>query len=181
MIFRTILWFFRSKRAATLGTGDVGRIRMRVLPTDIDTLGHVNNGMYLSLMDLGRVDLMIRAGVWRTLSAKGWYPVVASATITYRRSLQLWQKFTLETRLIGLDEKATYVEQRFTVDGEIFATAFVKARFLKKTGGTVSVAELTEATGWQHPGELPDWIGRWSADVALPPSRATAPSEWPVS
>lgn len=181
MIFRTILWFLRSRRAPTLGMDDVGRIRMRVLPTDIDTLGHVNNGMYLSLADIGRVDLMIRAGAWPVLTKLGWYPVVASATITYRRSLQLWQKFTLETRIIGVDAKATYAEQRFVVGGEIYATAFVKARFLKKSGGTVSVTELTDALQYENSGELPAWLERWSADVALPPSRATAPSEWSAS
>jgi YbgC/YbaW family acyl-CoA thioester hydrolase len=180
MIFRTILWVLRSRRASKLGMNDVGRIRMRVVPTDIDTLMHVNNGMYLSFMDIGRVDLMIRAGAWDVLTTNGWYPVVASATITYRRSLQLWQKFTLETRLVGLDAKATYVEQRFVVDGEIFATGFVKARFLKRTGGTVSVAELSDALGYDPSAPLPEWIERWSADVALPPSKATAPSNWPA-
>jgi YbgC/YbaW family acyl-CoA thioester hydrolase len=180
MIFRTILWVLRSKRAPQLGMNDVGRIRMRVVPTDIDTLMHVNNGMYLSFMDIGRVDLMIRAGAWDVLTRNGWYPVVASATITYRRSLQLWQRFTLETRLVGVDAKATYVEQRFVVGGEIFATAFVKARFLKKTGGTVTVAELTEALGYDTSAPLPEWLERWSTDVALPPSKASAPSEWPA-
>lgn len=181
MIFRTIVWFLRSRRSPKLSMADVGRIRMRVLPTDIDTLGHVNNGMYLSLMDIGRVDLMLRAGAWQKLATLGWYPVVASATITYRRSLELWQRFTLETRLIGVDAKATYIEQRFTVDGEIFAAAFVKARFLKKTGGTVSVAELSDALGYDPSAhDLPEWLRRWSTDVALPPSRATAPSQWPA-
>jgi len=181
MIFRTILWFLRSRRRPTLVITDVGRMRMRVLPTDIDTLRHVNNGMYLSLMDLGRVDLMIRAGAWQTFSRLGFYPVVASQTITYRRSLDLWQAFDLETRIIGLDAKAVYAEQRFVVDGEIYARGIVKARFLKKSGGTVPVAELTAALGVDLASlGLPAWIERWSSDVALPAARAAAPSEWSV-
>jgi YbgC/YbaW family acyl-CoA thioester hydrolase len=152
---------------------------MRVVLTDIDTLRHVNNGVYLSFMDLGRVDLMLRSGAWPALSKRGYYPVVASQTISYRKSLQLWQRFDLETRLIGLDAKAVYCEQRFTVDGEIYARGFVKARFLKKTGGTVSVAELTDAVGADLAElALPTWVEQWSTDVSLPPSKAPAPSEW---
>jgi len=152
---------------------------MRVTLTDIDTLRHVNNGMYLSFMDLGRVDLMIRSGAWPALSKRGYYPVVASQTISYRRSLQLGQRFDLETKLIGLDAKAVYCEQRFTVDGEIYARGFVKARFLKKSGDTVSVAELTDAVGTDLADlTLPAWVEQWSADVSLPPSKAPAPSEW---
>jgi YbgC/YbaW family acyl-CoA thioester hydrolase len=182
MIFRTILWFLRSSRRSRLKITDVGRMPLRVVPTDIDTLRHVNNGVYLSYMDLGRVDLMIRSGAWSALSKLGYYPVVASQTISYRRSLELWQRFELETRLIGLDAKAVYCEQRFTVGGEIYARGFVKARFLKKSGGTVSVAELTDAVGTELAAvELPAWVEQWSSDVALPPSKAPAPSEWPAS
>ena len=179
MLFRTIIWFLRSSRRNRLKITDVGRMSMRVVLTDIDTLRHVNNGMYLSFMDLGRVDLMLRSGAWPALSKRGYYPVVASQTISYRKSLQLWQKFDLETRLIGLDAKAVYCEQRFTVDGEIYARGFVKARFLKKSGGTVTVAELTDAVGTDLAElELPEWLEQWSTDVSLPASRAPAPSDW---
>lgn len=179
MIYRTIFYFLRSRRASRLGVHDVGRVTLRVLPTDLDTLRHVNNGIYLSLMDLGRTDLLIRSGIYATFSKLGYYPVISSETITFRRSLQPWQRVILETRIVGYDAKAVFVEQRFVVDGEIFATGFVRARFLKKSGGTVSMDELVAAVGID-PADipLPEWLGRWSEDVALPPSRAAAPSHW---
>lgn len=152
---------------------------MRVVPGDLDVLNHVNNGVYLSLMDLGRMDLMIRSGMWQRMRERGWYPVAASATVTYRRSLQPWQRYTLETRMIGFDEKALYVEQRFVVEGEVFAVGHMRARFLKKTGGTVSISELAELGGID-PASLPvpQWMLDWAAGVALPPSRAAFASDW---
>ena len=179
MIYRTIFYFLRSRRRPSLHPHDVGRLPLRVLPTDLDTLRHVNNGIYLSLMDLGRVDLLVRAGISQTFNKLGYYPVVSNETISFRRSLQPWQRFTLETRLVGYDTKAVFVEQRFVVDGEVFATGFVRARFLKKSGGTVTIAELADAIGID-PSTLPvpEWLVRWSADVALPASRASAPSVW---
>ena len=180
MIYRTLFYLFRARRSPKLDPHDVGRIRLRVLPTDLDTLRHVNNGIYLSLMDLGRTDLLVRSGIYATFNRLGYYPVVSNETVSFRRSLQPWQRFVLETRIVGYDAKAIFVEQRFVVEGEIYAVGFIRARFLKKTGGTVTVAELADATGidpTQVP--VPEWLVRWSTDVALPPSRATAPSTWP--
>ena len=54
-----------------------------------------------------------------------------------------------------------------------------RARFLKRSGGTVTVAELLETIGWD--GEqpvLPEWVNDWAEHVALPVSRAEAPSIW---
>jgi hypothetical protein len=104
---------------------------------------------------------------------------MANETMSFRKSLNLWTKFDLETRVVGYDEKAVYVEQRFVVGGEIYAQAMTRARFLKRTGGTVSVAELLDTIGWD--GEqpvLPDWVQEWADHVALPVSRAEAPSTW---
>ncbi len=179
MLLRTLLMMLTSRRRSRLDFREVGRVTMRVMPGDLDVLNHVNNGVYLSLMDLGRMDLMIRSGMWQRMRERGWYPVAASATVTYRRSLQPWQRYTLETRMIGFDEKALYVEQRFVVDGEVFAVGYLRARFLKKSGGTVSVTELAELGGID-PSTLPvpQWMLDWAAAVALPPSRAAFASDW---
>lgn len=184
MIFRTLLLFWRAPRAGRrgepLGHYDVGRLTMRTLPTDLDLNRHMNNGVYLSVLDLGRFDLLIRNGIWDILSGRGWYPVVVSESITFRKSLTLWQKFVIETRVSGYDEKAVFVDQRIVVNGEIYAQAVIRARFLKKSGGTVSVAELVDAIGTVPPDlRLPEWQVRWGADVALPSTSAAAPSEWP--
>jgi acyl-CoA thioesterase FadM len=179
MIFRTILTLIAAQRRSALHIHDVGRIPLRVLPTDLDILGHMNNGIYPSIMDLGRMDLLIRAGAWATMRRLGIYPVVVSETISFRKSLQPWQKFVLESRVAGYDNKAAFLEQRFVVAGEIYAQGFIRGRFVKKSGGTVTMAELAEVLGVDLSSmTLPPWIERWSADVALPASRAEAPSDW---
>src|ERR1019366_2191739 len=162
MLLRTLLMMITSRRKPTQDFRDVGRVTMRVLPHDLDLLGHVNNGIYLSLMDLGRMDLMIRSGRWQQLNALGWYPVAASVSVTYRRSLRLWEKYTLETKVLGFDDKAMYVEQRFVRDDEVCVVGVMRARFLKKSGGTVTVAEmgaLAEIDPATMP--IPKWIAAW--------------------
>ena len=147
LLFRLIWLMVTVRRKPPLTFHDVDRLPMRARWTDLDQLRHVNNGVFLSMMDLGRVDLMVRAGVWKQLMDAGIYPVVAAQTITYRKSLQWRQRFVLETRMAGYHDKALFVEQRFVVDGEIYARAFVKARFLKRSGGTVSIEELNAIAG----------------------------------
>ena len=179
LIFRTLFHLLRPTRGRELGHFDVCKTNFRVLPTDLDVLWHMNNGVYLSILDLGRFDLLRRSGVWAILREHDWYPVIASETITFRKSLELWQKFTVESRMTGFDDKAVYVEQRFVRGGEICAKAVIRARFLKKGGGTVPIEEIVAAVGvgGETP-KIPEWVRRWGADVALPATRAEAPSIW---
>jgi acyl-CoA thioesterase FadM len=179
MIFRTMLHALISRFGKRLGHWDVARTNFRVLPTDLDILKHMNNGVYLSIADIGRFDLLTRTGVWAIFKKNGWYPVVASETISFRKSLELWQTFVVESRILGFDERAVYVEQRFTVDGEIYTQAFIRGRFLKRGGGVVTIQELLDAVGPAPTAvTVPTWLLEWGADAALPSTRAEAPSVW---
>jgi acyl-CoA thioesterase FadM len=177
--FRTLLQSIRGRFRSPLGMWEVASTPFRVLPTDLDVLRHMNNGVYLSVLDLGRLDLMQRSGMWRRLQERGWYPVVVAETISFRRSLELWQRFEVETRVLGFDAKAIFVEQRFVVRGEIYARAYIRARFLKRSGGVVGVDELVELAGpAPDDGRMPEWLHGWGVDAQLPPSKAPAPSVW---
>ena len=176
-----ILWIKLTwRRRSKLKINDVSRIDMRVLPSDLDVYNHMNNGVFLTLMDLGRYDQGLRTGIWQIWNKKGWYPIVVNSTISYRKSLEPWQKFTLETKVIGWDDIAYYIEQRFVRNGEIYAKAIMRGRFLKRSWGILTPQEVMEGSGgW--PGEtpvVPEWILRWAKDVQLPKGKEPAPSTW---
>lgn len=141
------------------------RKRFIVWPPDLDVLFHVNNGVYLSMLDVARVDLMLRSGIARRLRKTGIYPVVAAQTIRYRRSLQLFQTFEVETKVIGWDEKAFIIQHHFLRRGEVVAEAVVRSRFLKRQGGTVSARELLDLIGHAGPSPLlPEWVAAWNGE-----------------
>ncbi|MBX3311906.1 MAG: acyl-CoA thioesterase [Microbacteriaceae bacterium] len=171
------LWI-RRRRFPKLSYQEVSRVNFRVLPTDLDVLGHMNNGRFLTLMDLGRVAMMSQTGMWKRLRELDWYPVVVQQTITYRKSLNPWVKYQLETKFHGIDEKSVYLEQRFVVDGEIYAKAFIRARFLSKKTGTLRTKELMEGLNYPDAPTVPKYISDWAKDFALPPTKAEAPSVW---
>ena len=179
LLWRTILHSWLSARRSKVGPFDVVSTPFRVLPTDLDIYRHMNNGRYLSLFDLGRWDLLVRTGLWDVMQRRGWYAVVSSETVTFRKSLNLWQRFDVESRLIGHDDKAIYLEHRAVVEGEVYARAIIRARMLKRSGGTLSHEELFAAVG--RPEGIPEvdeWVHDWAAASALPPTRADAPSIW---
>ncbi|MEK6311672.1 MAG: acyl-CoA thioesterase [Curtobacterium sp.] len=176
LYFRLLLLTLRTRLARTrpsrLGRGtslwDEARTPFRVAPTDLDPLRHVNNGKYLSLLDLGRYDLLTRSGFWQAASERGWYAVVAAQTITYKRSLTLGQRFVLRTRVLGMDERSVYMEQTFVRRDSVIARAVVQARFLHRDGGHVTPTELLAVTG-PAPRDLtvPDWVREWADAVRI--------------
>ncbi|MFQ6024558.1 MAG: thioesterase family protein, partial [Acidiferrobacterales bacterium] len=107
---------------------------------------HMNNARYLSVMDLGRLDLLVRAGMFSTLRQRRWQPVVGSATIRYRRSLSPFQKYRLRSRIVGWDHKWFYVEQLFEVGEVLAASAVVKGLF-RGPEGNVRTTEVLERLG----------------------------------
>lgn len=147
---------------------DETRTPFRVTLTDLDPLRHVNNGKYLSMLDLGRLDLMLRSGFWGAIAERGWYPVVSAQTITYKRSLTLGQRFELVTRVLGIDERAVYLEQTFVRRGVVVARAVVQGRFLRKSGGTVPPEELLAAAGApERDLTLPAWVHEWAGATRI--------------
>lgn len=170
MIFRTLWIFFMKRFKRPAGFQEVTEYTMRVLPTDLDLLMHVNNGVYFSLMDFGRWDMVFRNGSYDACNKNGWYAVVAGETIKFKKSLQLWDKFTLRTQIVGHDEKNFFILQKFICRDQLMATGLVKVRFLKKKGGTVSPAEVYAAMniqGQDHSTELSsEWLAMESKYLA---------------
>jgi YbgC/YbaW family acyl-CoA thioester hydrolase len=172
----------KSKGRPALGIDEVARTPFVVLPTDIDLLGHMNNGRYLSYMDLARVDMTNRTGMSAVLDKAGIYAVVGQSTMVYRRSLDLWQRFEIETAVQGADERAIYLQQRFVVDGEVHARGVVQGRFIERGVGTATIARVTEvleAAGLSvvMP-ELDQRVHDWAEMNRLPSNRLPAPSVW---
>ena len=131
--------------------------------TDLDILRHMNNGKYFSLMDLARIDLMKRAGLTSKLAQKGWYPVVVAETACFKKSIKLFDRFEVETKVVGWDEKAILIHQVFFRGGEIMCEAVVRGRFLRKAGGSVSVSDLLDELSIEDKKpEVESWIEEWN-------------------
>lgn len=182
VILRTLLTLLRARRRPALSPWEPGSLTLRALPTDVDLALHINNGQYFSLFDLGRYDLMARAGVWSRMRALGWTPVVQSEQITFRRAVTLMRRFTVHTRMLGFDERCLFFEQRVVVDGEICVRAQIATRLLGPDGPVSREEILAELAvlGHEPPEDVDvsEELRSWRAAAALPSTRRPAPHRW---
>jgi len=145
------------------GLLDTFTLPMRVWPSDLDVNLHMNNGRYLTLMDLGRADLIVRSGLGPAFLRNRWKPTLGGASIRFRKSLRPFQSFTLTTRMVCWDEKWLYLEQKFEAAENVYAAATVKGLFVGPRG-PVPTAEVLEATGLglDSSPPMPESIRRWN-------------------
>ena len=134
LYLRLILVLLRARFGNAVDPLDVVRTPFRVWPHDLDLNGHMNNGRYATLMDLGRVDLMARAGLLGRILAAKMHSVVTAQHLLYRRSLAPFRTFILETQVIGWDDRFVYIEQRFLREDALCARGIMQALFLGPNG-----------------------------------------------
>ena len=79
----------------------------------------MNNARYFAWMDIGRLDLLNRSGMFSVMKRNNWFPVVADEKISFGKSLDLFDSVLLETKLHGWDAKNFYIQQQFKKKGKL--------------------------------------------------------------
>jgi len=128
-----------------MGLLDESILNFRLLPNDID-VSKMTNDRYLAFMDLGRIDLVLRLGLFKIIFKNNWQPVISFATIRFRHPIRLFQRFQLKSKIIWWDDKSVYIEQVFVRQGRVQATGYVLGTLLGKNGAI-------------PPGEILDKLG----------------------
>ena len=168
MLLRTMRVFLAARFRGPLALFGGSRLGFRVLPGDLDFNIHMNNARYLAVMDIGRIDLILRTGMWRLMWRHRWQAVLGGSLVRYRRPLRPFQRMELSSRLIGWDAKWLYIAHRIEADGAVACQAVVRAAFVSGEG-IVEPAQLAKLLGYSDATpELPAWVASWqAADVAL--------------
>lgn len=135
LILRMLWVWLLSLRRERLPIGPAeSRLRLMTLPNDLDVNLHMNNGRYLTIADLSRVDLFIRTGLVTLMRQNRWAPVVAEHTMTYKRSLRLFQRFEAVMQLTHWDERCFHMSHQFLVDDRVVAEGTSKGVILGQQG-----------------------------------------------
>ncbi|MDG1842633.1 MAG: acyl-CoA thioesterase [Crocinitomicaceae bacterium] len=137
---------------------DSDSIPMMVLPQDIDPFMELNNGRYVTLLDLGRYGYGSRVNINAFLKRQKWSLTITGTYNEYRYRLRLFQRFVLKTKIIGYDENWFYFFQKIERNGKTHMASVVKYAFTSKNG-IVKPKEVVEAMGEPYdPTQLPSWI-----------------------
>jgi acyl-CoA thioesterase FadM len=140
-----VFFLLRARLRPAVGLFEPCAVPMRVWPHQLDVQRRLSNGYFAILGGLARWDLMVRNGGAKVITGRGWIVVVAAQTLRYRHSLTLGDRFIIESRFLGLHERDLVVEHRFVREDRTVATAVVRCRLLRRTGGGVPRPEILEA------------------------------------
>lgn len=166
--FRLLLTCLMSWRRSRIHPTAQCSTPFTVMPSDLDALGHVNNGKYFSIMDVARVDHAIRAGYAAIFGRRAWWPVVVASTVQFYSSLLPFRRFVIETQLIGWDEQTFFVQQRVVLndtDRKLIAEAVVRA-VIRNSAGSIATQDVVAALGnIIPPGPMPNWISNWASSI----------------
>lgn len=151
----------RRKKPPTHGLFDTVSMEFRVRLFDIDMNMHLNNAKYLKYMDRCRLEHAVSTGLLDKLIQARCNAVVANTEIAYVRELRPYQQFTIETRILGWDDKYVYFDQRFISQGKLHTHALIRVVHLYG-GKAISPQAMQEITGlnMQSPA-LPEYVEQW--------------------
>ncbi|PRC94962.1 thioesterase family protein [Solimicrobium silvestre] len=158
-----LIWMLltvRWRKPATIF--DTTSLSMRVLPNDLDFNGHVNNGRYFTIADIGRMDFVLRTGAMRIAIEQRALPIVGDAMAKFRKDLKPFERYELQTRLLGWDEKWIFMEHCFVCRGRVAAVIAMRGLFRAKQGSLPPSAFLAELGITTASPPLPDWVRAWS-------------------
>lgn len=159
--FRLVRSIITARRSPALAMDGEGQVHFYCRPWDIDPFMEMNNGRILTLFDLGRFDIAVRTGLWKTLKDKRWGLAVAGSTTRYRKRIKLFDQVTMKTRLAGIEGRWFYIEQSMWVKGQPCASVLLRTCV---TGGgrALDSNEVLEAMDLaDYDGTLPDWVQAW--------------------
>jgi acyl-CoA thioesterase FadM len=153
-----------ARRQPRIKPGDHIERSLRVLPNDIDINGHMNNGRYLTLVDLMLIEYFVRLGFAQVLLKSGWRPMSGGCVVTYRKGLQPLQSYRLRFGLVAADVHWNYMRFEFLrQDGTLCAAGIMKGAAVGRQG-LVANAESYSRMGFTFdPQPLPDAVRHWLA------------------
>ena len=133
-------------------------VSLIVLPQDIDPFMELNNGRYVTLLDLGRFSLGAKVNMGGFLKRNKWSLTIIGTYNEYRYRLRLFQRFVLETKIIGYDDKWFYFFQKAERNGKTHMASVVKFAYTSKEG-LVMPKVVISAMGIKYdPNNLPVWV-----------------------
>ena len=131
----------RNKKKLSIHESSV--INFRVWITDVDA-SIMNHAAMMTVMEAGRIDLMVRTGFFNLARKHKWYFPSSAISVQFIRPLKIFQKAELLTRVFRVNDKWIYIEQKITRMGKDIAICIVKGT-IKKGRDTMEMKTVIDA------------------------------------
>lgn len=152
-----------NKKSGFVSLASATEVVVRCSLTDLDPMLEMNNGRVLTIYDIGRTDFIIRTGLGKQLLKQRWGMVVAGSTIQYRKRIRWFDKVTIKTQLVGIDEKWLYLEHSMWVKGKPCSSVLLR-NGVTQGGKVIEMARVLKALGESDLEISPEpWVQEWIA------------------
>lgn len=128
---RFLLTVLAARRRPRLDVASESRLALRVWPTECDA-AFLNHAALLSIMECGRIDIMVRFGFLRLARRHGWYLPLVSVAVRFDRPLRRFERLELTSRIVAWDDAAIWIEHRVTRGGRLAATGKSQVRHVRE-------------------------------------------------
>ncbi|WP_313652263.1 thioesterase family protein [Pseudomonas soli] len=135
---------------------------LRVWPNDIDINKHMNNGRYMTIVDLFMLELCLRAKILIPAFKLGWKPMLGGNLVVYKKQLSMFEQYTAEFSICCLVESWTYFQYTFfNRAGEVVVTGYSKGAWVGRKGlvANAVIAEKLKVEPTTAP--MPEAIRKW--------------------
>ena len=126
--------------------------QITIKETNLDTFGHVNNAMYLTLLEQARWDLITGNSYGlKEIKERGFGPVILEVKLQYLKELKNRDVITITTQCLDYSGKVGLLEQKMLLGDAVAAQAQYKfGLFDTKARKLVDPSpEWLAAIGWQ--------------------------------
>ncbi|MDO6775099.1 thioesterase family protein [Shewanella sp. 3_MG-2023] len=148
-LYFRLFWLFvwRIRHCNHIDFLGTSRISYRALPLDCDINMHLTNSRYPAFLDLARTYMIAEMGLMKRFLKLKWLPIVNASEFTFIKDIKPLEKFDIETKIVGWDEKYFYIEQRFVSNRGVHCIAHVRGVFVCK-GKQVPISKLIAEAGY---------------------------------
>jgi acyl-CoA thioesterase FadM len=129
---------FRSK----LRINEPSIMTFRVWVTDID-VSIMNHAAMMSVMEMGRIDFMVRTGFFKLAQRNKWYFPSSNIQVQFFRPLKMFQKATVVTKVFNISDKWIYLEQKILRGEKLIACCVVKST-VKKGRQQLNITDIVQ-------------------------------------
>jgi acyl-CoA thioesterase FadM len=158
-ILLRLLWLYLTSRWRTpVGVHDTLVLQRRVAVTALDLNLHMNHASYLSVVEHGLLEALMRTGFLGSMLSQKTVPMIGGTLISYRRELRPLQAYCLHLRYLGAEPHwhvfaFCFVDQQ----GQVLALGQVKGAAVKRQGkrALMSTQATWDAHARRHPGLPP--------------------------
>ncbi|MCW3173450.1 thioesterase family protein [Shewanella subflava] len=144
--FRFLFLIFIHYFKRSIGVLDENTLHFRVFINDVD-VKRMSSDRYLPIMDLGRINIILQAGLLNAFLKNKWVPVARIATVRYRYPLKIFERYLLKSSIIYWDDEWVWTEHKFERNGKVTAVGITKITFVG-ANGMVPITEVIEAYGY---------------------------------